>query len=265
MGEAVVLRVRGASSELSLPKSAFDKLIATFSLDIGGEFPDYILNSLDVQFRTSDPHISLLTELSLIFGNILAHLADPESALPRGLRAAFVLHEVAFAAEPGPNAITQLKDDFRRALQVAALPRGEQSLVASSLRSIFADMAKPRRSPPAAQERRTVDVTARLHDTWRRELEKESELRRRIADLTRENEALLEDRGRLMTAILGETRKFHTHKDEDQADRRNLRLVTDLMAAIDETNYELQNMGVGPPAEAASRRDGEVPQRRWPT
>jgi hypothetical protein len=260
----VVLRVRGASPELRLPTFAFDKLIAAFSLDVSGEFPDYVLNSLDVQFATADPQISLLTELSLIFGNLLTHFSDRDAALPFSLRASFVLHEIAFAADPGSDHMALLKNDFCRVFSAAVLPRAEQSLVASSLRPIFASMAAPPRAPPSPQEQPTVDATARLHEKWRRELEKEQQLRRRISDLTRENEALLRDRGALMTAILGETRKFHTHKDEDQADRRNLRLVTDLMAAIDEANYELQNMSARPPADAAARRDTDVQQRRGP-
>jgi hypothetical protein len=74
--------------------------------------------------------------------------------------------------------------------------------------------------------------------------------------------------GRILFSILGDTREFHTHKDEDQADRRNLRLVTDLIAAIDETNYELQNMGARRPADAAlggtqkSHKDEDRAERR---
>jgi hypothetical protein len=78
---------------------------------------------------------------------------------------------------------------------------------------------------------------------WLLEVRREADLQVQVAQADAQVRQKLEMRRDVLGEILSKTRMIHQHREEDKADRRNLRLISDLVFAIDEINHERRTKG----------------------
>jgi hypothetical protein len=231
------LRVRGASPELPVTETSLAALHELVFLNFDGwDATDRFLPSPVLQFRIPTPPILALSELSSIFGNICLHFANSDSPRVLDLRAAFALHQLSFLLDSHGawRDTSALKDDFTRVMRAAVLSRRDERAIVRKLKPLFASLSKPPDQPRTEQS----DDESRIRAMWLLEVRREAELQAQVADADARVKQMLETRKEALGDILSKTRVIHQHREEDKADRRNLRLMSDMVFAIDEINHE---------------------------
>jgi hypothetical protein len=232
------LRVRGSSAALPVTESSLATLSElVFLTSENSDGSDPFLPSPDLQFRVSKWPIPALSELLSIFVNICRHFADSESPRVCDIRAAFALHELGFLLDSRDTSM--LKDDFARVMRAAVLSRLDERAAVRRLKPIFAALSKPPDQPHPEQP----DDESRIRAMWLLEVRREAELQAQVAEADAQVRQMLETRKEVIGDILSKTRIIHQHREEDKADRRNLRLISDLVFAIDEINHERRMKG----------------------
>jgi hypothetical protein len=239
------LRVRGASAALRVTESSLATLHELVFLNLeGSDATDRFLPSPDLRFRASKPPIPALSELLSIFGNICRHFVDSESPRVLDLRAALALHELGFLLEGAARRDTSaLKDDFARVMRAAVLSRPAERAAVRRLKPLFAALSRP----PDQARTEQPDDESRIRAMWLLEVRREAVLQAQVADADAQVRQMLEARKDLFGDILSKTRIIHQHREEDKADRRNLRLISDVVFAIDEINHERRTRGIAAP------------------
>jgi hypothetical protein len=183
-----------------------------------------------------DPLGRLLAGLTAIFSGIAAGLPDRAEH-----RARLAAHQLRLLVERDRarrrGCVAGLRAVFREVLRRAAPDRADRALRVAALRSVFSeiDAALLDADPPPPQEE-----LARATDLWLWEMKYEAQCRQRLAQETRDAERELRDHLDLLATIVQSMRQYHLFREEDKAERKNLRVCADLEFAVDEAVRELK-------------------------
>lgn len=80
-----------------------------------------------------------------------------------------------------------------------------------------------------------------LKAKWDEEIQKQSNLEAQLKVLMEKTQKQLEQRKINIGTIAKSAHRINNHREEDQAERRNLRMISDLMFAIDDLNRALKS------------------------
>jgi hypothetical protein len=183
--------------------------------------------------------------IPLFPGDILAQLcAVFVSISPNSpVRQCFITHASQLMIESDQDSqrklISLLKDDFARAMRLAALQPIAKKAFTSSLISIFSGLY----TMPMNSIRSIENELGTIHKFWFHELRQENDIKGMIDNARQVTQQLLVQRSTQMVKVSRITAEMFDHADYDQHMRHTSRLFSDLMYMVDDVNQSRLEMG----------------------
>jgi hypothetical protein len=179
--------------------------------------------------------VALTTVASLFFAIFARPPDDPKKKDPKKesiietTRSSFLKCCAHYVHHPDQGRTTFVPF-FRSLFHKYGLSESQQNFYETAMLTTFPEPLNL--APPPSQSQ--MDRAMAAHRIWTAELQRQAQLKADLAGITKTTQGFLQTQADLYDSINHVAKEMFSHKDQDQKQRRVLRMATDLIFAIDD-------------------------------
>jgi hypothetical protein len=171
---------------------------------------------------------SFISQLQSIFNSISPDFSDFRRSFNGHIDQ--LLHETNHSSQL--ELISLIKTDFIEVMRFAVLSPAQILFYRSSILSIFSKLY----IEPLGWAERSKIETETAHFLWGHELSEKINLENDLEERIKETEQMLKMRADRLVGMAMSLKSLHDHGNYDKAERKTLRIVTDLTFVVDHSN-----------------------------